>query len=124
MEKKKILIVDDESPIADMIADFCENFGFETKVLNSGENAVKTVKSFKPDLITMDLVMPETSGLEVIEMLKEDPECKGIPIIVISSFSGAEEASEILKLTRAVITKPVTMKVLGENIEIALAANG
>ncbi len=121
MSQKKILIIDDEGPIAEMISDFCQTYGFETKVLNSGEIAVDVAKSYKPDVITLDLVMPETSGFEVVEMLKQDPETRKIPVIVISSYGWAKDAAKTFALAKAVVQKPVSMKVLGEQIETALA---
>ena len=120
---KKVLVVDDESPIADMLSLFCQAYGFETKVLTSGGDTVSAVKDYMPDLITMDLVMPGTSGLKVIETLKNDLETRKIPIIVISAYSGAQEASEILKLTQAVLQKPVRMKDLGEQIDSILTSD-
>ena len=120
---KKVLVVDDESPIADMLSLFCQAYGFETKVLTSEGDAVSAVKDYMPDLITMDLVMPGTSGLKVIETLKNDLQTRKIPIIVISAYAGAQEASEILKLTQAVLQKPVRMKDLGEQIDSILASD-
>ncbi len=114
--KKKILVIDDESPIADMIADFCQTYGFETRVLNSGEKAVEVAKAFRPDLITLDIVMPEKSGLEVADLLKNDPETVNIPIIVISSYTNAVEAAKSLQIAQAVLQKPVSLKILEENI--------
>jgi len=120
MADKRILIIDDEGNIADMIAAFCQSYGFETKVLNDGVVALEVAKEFKPDLITLDLVMPGTSGFEVVEMLKKDPETKNIPIIVISSYGWSEEAARAFNMTKSVVIKPVTRKVLGEKIETVL----
>ena len=122
-EKKKILVVDDESQIAEMIADFCRQCGFETKVATSGQSAIETAKSFLPDLITLDLMMPGLSGLEVIEALKKEEATKKIPVIVISSYANAAEAQEALKLSQAAIVKPLKMKVLEEKIGAVLAGN-
>ena len=122
MADKKILIIDDEGNIADMIAAFCQSYGFETKVLNDGATALEVAKEFKPDLITLDLVMPGTSGFEVVEMLKKDPETSKIPIIVISSYGWSEEAARAFNMTKSVVIKPVTRKVLGEKIETVLGS--
>ena len=119
---KKILIIDDEGNIADMIAAFCQSYGFETMVLNGGETALDAAKEFKPDLITLDLVMPGTSGFEVAEMLKRDPVTDKIPIIVISSYGWSEDAAKAFNMAKSVVIKPVTRKVLGEKIETALAS--
>ena len=122
MADKRILIIDDEGNIADMIAAFCQSYGFETRVLNDGVVALEVAKEFKPDLITLDLVMPGTTGFEVVEILKKDPETKNIPIIVISSYGWSEEAARAFNMTKSVVIKPVTRKVLGEKIETVLGS--
>lgn len=120
--KRKILVMDDESPIAEVISEFCKSFGFETKILTSGENALEAVKGYKPDLITLDLVMPEISGVEVLEQLKADPETRDIPIIIISSIAGSTSVEEMLKKqTKEILAKPVQIKVLKASIEDALS---
>ena len=120
---KKVLVVDDESPIADMLSLFCQAYGFETKVLTNGMDAVAVVKEYMPDLITMDLAMPGTSGAKVIEMLKNDETTKKIPIIVISAYAGAQEVAESLKLSDAVLQKPVRMETLKDKIGTMLASD-
>ena len=122
MEKKRILIVDDESPIAEMIAEFCQSFGFDTMILNSGEDVLEVVKSFRPDLLTLDLIMPAFSGLEVLEMLKGDEETRNIPVIVISSLGNSDSAHEVLKLSQGFLPKPLKMEALEEKIEAVLSA--
>ena len=117
MGKKKILIIDDESPIAEMIAEFCESFECESKILNMGEDVVEVSKSYQPDLITMDLRMPKTSGIEMIGMLKGDLSTKAIPIVVISSYANVEEAHEALALSAGVLPKPIKRNVLGNHLK-------
>jgi len=117
MSKKRILIIDDESPIAEMIAEFCESFGCESKILNMGENVVEVSKAYHPDLVTMDLRMPETSGIEMIGMLKKDSLTKGIPVVVISSYSNVEEAHDALAMSAGVLPKPLKRSVLGDQLK-------
>ncbi len=118
---KKILVVDDESPIAEMISDFCESCGLETKVLNSGEDVLEVVRTYKPDLITMDLVMPGPSGIEVIELLKSHEETKRIPVIVVSAIADDESVQQIRALSQGVLRKPVNMKALESKITTLLS---
>ena len=118
---KKILVVDDESPIAEMISDFCAALGFETKVLDGPQDILEVVKSFKPDLITLDLVMPNLSGFEVIEMLKKDPEASKIPVIVVSTIAGSISAEDVIwSQAKAILAKPLHMERLKSTIEQAL----
>lgn len=121
-QPKRILIVDDEGPIADMIEDFCSLFGHSTRVLNDGENVLETVKEFKPDLILLDLVMPNVSGLEVMEILKEDAAAKNVPVIIISSIANNVAAEGVLKECKAILAKPIHMDTLKSNIDTAVAS--
>ena len=121
-KRKKVLVVDDESPIAEMIAEFCQSFGFDTMILNSGEDVLKVVKSLRPDLITLDLIMSEVSGIEVLEALKADEETRNVPVIVISSLGNSGSAHEVLKLSQGFLSKPLKMEALEEKIETVLSA--
>lgn len=121
---KKILVVDDESPIAEMISDFCAALGFETRVLNGAQDILPVVRSFKPDIITLDLVMPNLSGFDVIEILKKDPETAHIPVIVVSTIAANISTDDaIWKQAKAVLAKPLHMDRLKHTIEQALTAS-
>ncbi|HRY29967.1 MAG TPA: response regulator, partial [Elusimicrobiota bacterium] len=69
-EKKKILIVDDDSRITDLLSDFCGDHGYEVKTLNDSRQVVSTAMAWRPDLITLDLEMPERTGLEVLQEIR------------------------------------------------------
>lgn len=119
--KKKILVVDDESRIADMISDFCIAFGFETKILNGGKNIVEVIKSYSPDLITLDLLMPGLSGFEILRELKANEETKSIPIVIISSIASTISAEEVSKKCLGILSKPLKMQNLKQTLEKALS---
>ena len=118
--KKKILIIDDEASIAELIADFCQHLGFKTKTLNGGEDILQEVKAFSPDLITLDIIMPEHSGLEIIEMLKHDEDTSAIPVLIVSGIGGNESVEEALKKSKGVLSKPIKIGTLKEKIESVL----
>lgn len=88
---KKILVVDDEPSIANLIKYNLEYEGYEIEVALSGDEALKKVKEFKPDLITLDVLMPEMNGFQVFELLKKDEETKNIPVIFISIVEGVQK---------------------------------
>ena len=81
---KRILVVDDEKDIAEMISDYLQGLGYEVELAYDGREAIKKAKEYKPELITLDIMMPELDGFKVIEILKDDPETKSIPVIVCS----------------------------------------
>jgi DNA-binding response OmpR family regulator len=84
---KKILVVDDEPDILFTIGQMLEISGFEIIKANSGDEAIKTLKDLhaNPDLILLDIMMPEISGWDVAAKIKENPEWKDIPIVFLTA---------------------------------------
>jgi CheY-like chemotaxis protein len=79
----KVLIVDDEKWVREVFSDFCRlSDAFDVELANTGAEAVEKVKVNKYDLITIDLIMPEMSGLEALSVIKEIS--PGVPIMVIT----------------------------------------
>ena len=107
MTKKKILIVDDEQDIIEVLKLRLQSVGFDVIAAMDGEEALKKVKEGHPDLILLDVMMPPPNGFQVCRMLKDDPEYKQIPIILLTAkttesdkFWGTESGAD------AYITKP------------------
>ena len=122
-KKKKILVIDDEAPIAELIAEFCEILGFKTMVINSGKDVLETVKSFHPDLITLDLNMPDIPGAKVLAVLKKNSETEPIPVVIISAIAesnSTELNDERIKLSQAIMSKPIQIKKLKEKLSTFL----
>jgi len=95
MEKKRILLVDDDLAFTRMMKLNLERNGtFDIRIENSGSRAVATAKEFMPQLILLDVIMPEVDGGDVAAMLKDDPIVKDIPVVFITALvSGEENAS-------------------------------
>jgi len=95
MEKKRIMVVDDDLGFSRMMKLNLERLGeYEIRVENSGSRAVATAREFKPNLILLDVIMPEVDGGDVAAMLKQDPFLKDIPVVFITALvSGEENAS-------------------------------
>jgi CheY-like chemotaxis protein len=85
-----VLVVDDEPEIADLIARRLEPYRVETVVAQSGADALERLRSETFDAITLDILMPGMSGFEVLRTLRADPQLRGIPVVVVSVFSGRE----------------------------------
>lgn len=81
---KKILVVDDEPEIREIIRFYLEEDGYEVLEAECGKDAIKLAKDLLPDLITLDIMMPEMDGFQVGRVLKDDPRTKSIPIIILS----------------------------------------
>ena len=84
---KKILIVDDDPDNISIISLIVEDHGYTSVSANNGKEGLKMAKKEKPDLITLDLIMPEQSGIVMFQELKKDPDLAEIPVVIISGAS-------------------------------------
>ncbi len=85
---KQILVVDDEADIIDMMSMNLRAEGFTVLTAYNGATGLKKAQESRPDLILLDLGLPEMNGLEVCRVLKRDPETKSIPIIIVTAKDG------------------------------------
>lgn len=89
--QKKVLIVDDEKDFSEMVRDYLALKGeLEVEVADSGFQAGFTVARFKPDLILMDIMMPDMDGFEVYRMLRDDPDTRHIPVVACTAYRDPE----------------------------------
>ncbi len=89
---KKILIVDDDPVIVKYLKNLFENNGYKTCNATDGSKGIDVLKKEKPDLVTLDLEMPEEWGPKFYRKLSKEEEFKNIPVIVISGLAGNEYA--------------------------------
>jgi CheY-like chemotaxis protein len=87
---KKILVIDDEFAIAQLLQLHLEERNYDVEIALSGTEGVKKAAEFKPDIITLDIMMPEMNGFQVMEVLKNNPDTADIPIILISVVGGPQ----------------------------------
>jgi CheY-like chemotaxis protein len=85
-ERKKILVVDDEPDVLTYVCTLLEDNGYETLRAVNGIEAVELAKSCRPGLITMDMSMPEQSGVRTMKELRGDPELASIPVIIVTGI--------------------------------------
>ena len=84
-QPKKILVVDDEVDVTELLSYNLKQRGFVSQSVNDPKRALEVAKTFKPDLIVLDIMMPELSGLQVCRMIRQETSLKGIPIIFLSA---------------------------------------
>ena len=84
----RILIVDDENDLIELVKFRLAGLGCEFLVANDGVQALSQARQFKPDLILLDILLPDLDGLSVCEILRRQPATKGIPVIFMSALSG------------------------------------
>lgn len=121
MEKIKILVVEDEAPIQELLQFNLERNKYRVKVVDSGEEGLTTAQQFKPDLILLDIMLPGADGLEVCKKLKSDSKTERIPIIMLTAL--CEEADVVTGLELGAddyITKPFSPRVLLARVKAAL----
>lgn len=94
--KKKILVVDDEAVLTKMVKMNLERTGnYEVRTENEGSKALQAARDFKPDLIFMDVMMPDMSGDEAIGEIREDPELSSIPYVFMTAIVSKTETEEM-----------------------------
>lgn len=114
---KKILVVDDEPHIVKYITAFLEDSGFETCSASNGEEALGVLQKEKPDLVTLDLQMPDETGTRFYRNMVKSKEFKATPVIVISGLPGRHLA---VSDPIAVFEKPVDRDALLQAIKKTL----
>ena len=123
--EKKILVVDDEPDVRKFLTTCIEDAGFQVDSAIDGQDALEKIEKEMPDLMTLDMVMPRKSGIELIRTLRKNDAWAGLPIIVITAHTQDEFASEDIKSfnaftsglkPRRTIEKPVTPAILVKTI--------
>jgi CheY-like chemotaxis protein len=104
MRDFKVLVVDDEKDSRVLIAHYLEEFGCRVLTAGGGEQGLTLAREHRPDLITLDLIMPEMTGWEVLKRIKADPELRRIPVVVVSVVAGEGRGSLLGAVD--LVTKP------------------
>jgi DNA-binding response OmpR family regulator len=121
MEKHKILVIDDEPFILMMIEDKLVRGGFRVITSRQSVGAVDLVRKERPSLVVLDWMMPEVSGIEVVEAMKADPELASIPILMLTAKGQSDDERQGLGAGVArYYTKPFSPKLLLEDIRTLL----
>ena len=90
---KTVLIVEDNELNMKLFRELLESHGYQTSGTSNGFEALDLVRKLRPDLILMDIQLPQGSGLEVTRWIKDDPELRSIPVVAVTAFAmkGDEE---------------------------------
>jgi DNA-binding response OmpR family regulator len=94
----RVLIVEDEDFLASTVEDNLLSEGFTVDVAKDGEEALEKIKKNKPDLVLLDLLLPKKDGFYVLSQIKQSPEDKLIPVVVLSNLGGDTEIKKALDL--------------------------
>jgi DNA-binding response OmpR family regulator len=118
---RRVLVVEDERDLSEMLRFHLERAGYSVSVASDGRSAIQKVQEAPPDLILLDLMLPELSGTEVASRVRSNPETAQTPIIMLTAK--AEEVDQIVGLSVGAddyITKPFSMKVVLARVEAVL----
>lgn len=122
--RKKILVVEDDADLVELLRFNLKKAGFAVGTAFDGIEALKKARSLLPDLILLDLMLPELDGFAVCEVLRRDPNTASVPVIILTAMS-----SQLARLTglevgaNDFITKPFSSKDLLARIELALGGS-
>ncbi len=123
MNKKKILVVEDEHTSQQLIQFHLNNTGkYEVKILADGRQTLATANEYSPDLILLDIIIPETSGIDISRELASEANLKDIPVVFITSLVTEDEveSQDGIFYDRPCLAKPITkdklLKCVSENI--------
>ena len=129
VKKKTILVVDDEPDIQLFLKTVLEDAGFNVMAANNGKHALEMIKECKPDLISLDLVMPKMGGVKLLSYLQKNPEWSKIPFIVVTAHAHDElgredfmklKAEKVLLSPHSYIEKPIMPSEYIEKVREAL----
>ncbi|HVP36025.1 MAG TPA: response regulator [Terriglobales bacterium] len=125
VEKKtktgNILVIDDEAEITEIIETFLKDAGYQVLVENSSVMGIERAKSFKPDLILLDIMMPFMDGYEVCDELKKNKETENIPVIFLTGKDARSDEGKSFKVGGDMfIKKPFNCERLLEIVRIVL----
>lgn len=95
---KKILLIEDEGALQKSLGDTFREDGFEVLSALDGKTGERLAKSEKPDLIILDLILPQKDGLEVFQALKDDQTTKNIPVVVLTNLERIEHVEKVLEM--------------------------
>jgi twitching motility two-component system response regulator PilH len=118
MAIKSVLIVDDSPTELHLLREMLTKSGFSVSTVSSGEEAIETLKSQRPDLILMDVVMPGMNGFEATRAITKNPQTANIPIIICTTKGQeTDKAWGLRQGAKDYIVKPIAENVLLEKIQ-------
>ena len=123
MMQKSVLIVEDNELNMKLFNDLLEAHNYRTVQTRNGVEAIELARAHQPDLILMDIQLPEVSGLQVIQWIKDDEHLRHIPIIAITAFAMKGDEEKIRQSgCEAYLSKPISVVKFLETVRTYLAA--
>jgi CheY-like chemotaxis protein len=119
--QKTVLIIEDEEDAAELFAEMMRVSGFHVLKTSSSAPAIAMMIANKPDVVILDIMMPEISGLDILHQMRRDPELSSIPVVVVSAKGMPADIKNGMEAGASTyLTKPVGFLELKEAVERAI----
>lgn len=119
----KILVIDDEEEITDIVETYFESLGYDVVAANTGQAGLKMAAEFKPNLVLLDIMMPDTSGYEVCSELKQMDSMRGVPVVFLTGRDTREDSGRSFQSGGDMfVKKPFSCERLADIVKIALSS--
>jgi len=119
---RTIMIVDDDPQLCAALQFKLQRAGYQVSAVGSGRDLLVHLEIQQPDLILLDLMMPDMSGIEVLEYLRADPDLSSIPVVVVTAWGHTAMQARCLELGAAdFVSKPFSLRELATRVEEHLA---
>jgi len=119
--RQKILIIEDDKQLCEMIKFILTREGYNIEVSHNGKEAIHKLQSFTPHLIILDIMLPEINGWQIQELLRADSKTSRIPVIVLTSRNFIKDIDKAFSLgAAAYITKPFSIEKLVKKVKSLL----
>ncbi len=110
-KRRKVLLVDDEAGFAELLRDLLEMDNYEVVTAENGVEGIEKLKTFSPDVIISDVVMPRMSGFEMFKQVKAAPDTSSIPFLFITGFQDERVLAEARKIgVFGILRKPIDIE--------------
>lgn len=123
MNEKTVMIVEDEEDAAELFAEMMRISGYRVVKTSKSVPAIEIMTAEKPDVILLDIMMPEVSGLDILRAMRHDPALAGIPVVIITAKGMPADIKNGMEAGASTyLTKPVGFLDLKEAVERALGS--
>lgn len=111
MSQQSVLVVEDNELNMQLFCDLLDAFGYKTFCCRDGAAVVDLAREHQPDLIIMDIQLPEVSGLDITRWLKDDPELAHIPVLAVTAFAMRADETRVMEAgCEGYLAKPIQMR--------------
>lgn len=125
INQARVLVIDDEPEITDIVETFLSESGYTVGVENGANKAIEAARTFQPDLILLDIMMPDLDGYSICNQIKSDPKLAHIPVIFLTGKDRNDDMGRSFKVGGDMfIKKPFSCERLLEIVNIVIMSTG